>query len=91
MASEWPDLGRRLKGRLIRVIDVVSILLFDLVVLLLGYLLTWIVETTTTEGDVLLDLARAISHGTFLLLYLVWVVFDLVEFFRHEYQGSRGG
>ena len=66
-----------------------SILVFDLVFLLLGYLLTWIVEVTTTEGDALLDMARAISHGTFLLLYLVWVVLDLLEFFRDEYQESK--
>jgi hypothetical protein len=90
MASEWTDLQGRLKRRLIRAVDVASILLFDLVFLLLGYLLTWIVEITTNEGDAILDLARNISHGTFLLLYLVWVVLDLVEFFRDEYQDTLG-
>ncbi len=88
-SSDWIGLRQRLKRRFIRAMDIASILIFDLVFLLLVYLLTWIIEATTTEGDVVLDVARAVSHGTSLLLYLVWVVLDLLEFFRDEYQAKR--
>ncbi len=88
MATKRTVLGQRLRRHFFRGIGVASILVFNSVLLLLGYLLTWVIETTTSEGDALLDIARAFSRGTFLLLYLVWVVLDLVEFFRSEYSGQ---
>ncbi|RMH19494.1 MAG: hypothetical protein D6696_10445 [Acidobacteria bacterium] len=82
MGSEWRGLGGRLERRLIRAIDVVSILVVDAIILLFGYGLHWVIEKTTTTDSLLFSVARDISHGTFLLLYLVWVGWDFFDFLK---------
>lgn len=86
MAREsWRSLGRRLEERLIVAIDLVSILLFDAVILMVGYGVIWIVEVNTNADDRFFGIAKAISNGTFLLLYVVWACWDLWSFARGQF------
>ncbi len=80
--DSWRDLGQRLRRRLIRTLDVASILLLDSVVLIFGHLLIWVSDATTSSQNKFFVLAKEISHGTFILLYLAWIVWDLWEFLR---------
>lgn len=82
LREEWYHLGERLNWRLVRTLDIASILLLDAVILLFGYGLIWLVETLTDSGNSYFAVAIEISGGTFLLLYLVFVVGDLWEFLR---------
>lgn len=82
LREEWRHLSERLNRRLVRTVDIASILLLDAVILLFGYGLIWLVETWTDSGNSYVAVAVEISGGTFLLLYLVFVVGDLWEFLR---------
>jgi len=82
LREEWSHLSERLNRRLVRTVDIASILLLDSVILLFGYGLIWLVESWTDPRNSYFAVATEVSGGTFLLLYLVFVVGDLWEFLR---------
>jgi hypothetical protein len=88
MRSEWQAFAERLERRLIRSLDVASILILDAIILVLGYVILWFVNKVTSDEDAFFNVAKAISHGTLVLLYLCWAVSDVWEFLRHEADGQ---
>jgi hypothetical protein len=86
---EFDALLERVKQRLIRVLDVVSILVLDFVMIGLGYLLVRIAGHFANSGSRTFDAARKFSEGLFLLMYLAWVWFDLWDYFGEEYRRRR--
>jgi hypothetical protein len=82
MRPEWQDLFSRLERRLVRTIDVVSILVFDSVIIVGGYGLIRGLEALSGSSNPFFDAARHVSAAVFLLLYLTWVSQDLIGFWR---------
>lgn len=80
--EDWRSFAERLNKRLIRALDIASILILDAVILLIGYGLLWLVDSLTYSGNSYFSVAVEVSGGTFLLLYLVFVVGDLWDFLR---------
>lgn len=82
--SSWCALGARVEKRFIRVVDLLSIFVLDAVILLAGYALIWVVDTTTGAGDAYFEAARALSEGAFLPFCVAWVGWDPWELARNE-------
>ena len=82
--TEWQALGNRVEKRLIRALDVLSTLVFDSVLLLGGFLSLRLAELLPGAHSWLFDAARTISAWAFVLLYLIWVGKDLVEFWKEK-------
>jgi hypothetical protein len=82
MRPEWQQLGLRLEKRLVRTIDVISILLLDAVLLALGYAVIRSAEALSGSGNRYFEVARTMSGMLFLLLYLVMVIYDFKEFVK---------
>jgi hypothetical protein len=85
--QDWLNFLNRLKRRLIRVLDVLSVMVFDGVILGIGYALVRVAETLTGSGSGFFEAARKISSGVFLLLYVTWVGFDIWDFLKDSYKG----
>jgi len=88
MESPWKTLRDRLRRRFIRTIDVISILGLDAVVLAVGYAVIRVAEALSGSANKFFEAARVVSGGLFLLLYLVLVFFDILEFFRGHQASS---
>jgi hypothetical protein len=73
MRQRWNDFFDRLETRLIRVLDVLSILLFDATIIGFGYFIIHMTELLSESHSKFFDAAREVSSGVFLLLYLMWV------------------
>lgn len=82
MRPEWQQLVLRLERRLVRTIDVISILAMDAVLLGFGYLVIRGAEALSGSGNKFFDAARVVSAGLFLLLYLVMVAYDFWDFLK---------
>jgi hypothetical protein len=82
MIEDWKGLWERLQRRLIRVVDVLSILALDAILLLFAYLVVRIVEGLASSGNRFYDAARHVSAVVFLVLYLAWVGSDVWEFLK---------
>lgn len=82
MKAEWKNLWERIQRRLIRAIDVLSILALDATLLAFAYLVVRIVEALAGSGNRFYDAARQVSAAVFLVLYLAWVGSDVWEFLR---------
>ena len=86
MSADWPALWERIQVRTIRVIDVISILLIDAIIIAGGYAFIRFAAHFADSGSQFFNAARKFSEGAFLLLYVAMVVFDLIEYVRLEYQ-----
>lgn len=84
MRSEWRQFLARVEKRLIRMLDVITILVCDSVIMAGGYGLIRIAEALSGSGNEFFNAARHISAGVFLLLYLVWLYIDLTEFWKRK-------
>ncbi|MGD1216301.1 MAG: hypothetical protein ABR861_15080 [Terriglobales bacterium] len=82
---EWVALKRRILRRAVRVVDVLQILFFDTVVILFWQAVLALTKHFATPGSVFFGKVRALSDGACLIAYMVWVVFDLKEFFEQSY------
>jgi hypothetical protein len=80
----FEGLKSRVKHRFIRSIDIASILVFDAIILLLGYVLIRIVHFVAVDGGELFHTATVISQWVFLLLFLAYVGWDLYEFAKQH-------
>ena len=78
--KDFGALRERLKHRLIRSVDISSILILDAVILLLGYGLIKFVHLVAVDGTELFQMTEVVSEGAFLLVYVAWVAWDLLEF-----------
>ena len=83
--DEWVALKNRTIRRLARVADVIQILFFDAVVILFWQVILVLIKRFSTPGSGFFNAVRIISDGACALAYLVWVTFDLVEFFEQSY------
>ena len=82
MNSEWSDLGRRVEGRFIRVLDILSIMASDLVVIAIGYGVILIASHLSSPDSQFFNVAKHISEGVFLIVYVIMVIVDCWEFFK---------
>ncbi len=82
MDQEWHELGQRFLRRVIRTLDVITILSLDSVILAFGYVLIRAAAALSGTGSRFFEAAREVSAGLFLLLYLVWIFFDLRDFLK---------
>jgi hypothetical protein len=89
MSSEWEGLGHRLQRRAARTIDVLSILFFDALVLIAANGLILLLERFTSDRNDFFRAAKDLSHGSFLLLYVFWVGWDVWEFVKHSRTSSN--
>lgn len=88
MSTEWQALRGRIELRLIRVLDILSIMICDLVVIAIGYGAILLARYFSKGESKFFDVAKQISEGAFLLLYLIMVFADCTEFLKRE---SRDG
>jgi hypothetical protein len=89
MGHEFRSLAGRLGRRFIRVLDVISILVFDSAILGVGYALIRLLAHFANSGSRSFDAARKFSEGLFLVMYLAWVAFDLWDYFVEEYRSRN--
>ena len=84
--DEWVALKNRTIHRLARVADVIQILFFDAIVILFWQVILLLTKLlSSTPGSGFFSVVRNISDGACLLVYAVWVTFDLIEFFKQSY------
>jgi len=84
ISDEWAGLWLRIQRSLITALDFSRILVFDAVILMIGYGVTHVTARWTDKRDDLFVVAVKLSHGLFLLLYVVVVVFHIVEFIKDQ-------
>jgi hypothetical protein len=89
MGRELSAFGNRLRGRVVRVLDVVSILVLDFAIIGVGYGLVRLLAHFANSGSRSFDAARKFSEGLFLVMYLAWVALDLWDYFGEEYRRRK--
>ena len=82
MNSEWSGLRGRVEGRLIRVLDILSIMVCDLVVIIIGYGVILAARHLSSQDSLFFNTAKQISEGVFLILYVIMVAVDCWEFLK---------
>jgi hypothetical protein len=84
MRGQWQKLLADLELRLIRTLDVIGILVLDAVVLAVGYLVIRGAEILSGSDSRWFAAARLVSEALFLVLYLLLVAYDLLDFLRRK-------
>lgn len=84
MLTEWFSLGERIKRRLIRVLDILSILFCDLIVIGIGYGVIRLARLLSGPESKFFNIARQLSEAAFLILYVIMVFIDCWEFLMRE-------
>jgi hypothetical protein len=87
--NEWQRFAEREVRRFIRALDVVSIMLFDFVLVALGYGLIKFASRFADSHSQSFEAARKVSEAAFLLIYVAWVVLDLTDFLYEEYRSRK--
>ncbi len=87
--DDWRKLGGRVEKRLVRTLDVASILLLDAAVLALLYGVIWAVDQVTGSENKTFAYAKSVSHAIILVLYIVWAIWDVVELVRDTSRDER--
>jgi hypothetical protein len=91
MTQEWDDTKERMLRRTFRVLEVLQILIFDAVVIACGDGLILIGESLPGSESRFFQAAKVLSGGAFLVIYIVWVIYDLREFFSEAYHSRSPG
>lgn len=86
MNQEFRRLSIRLNRRLAHAADVLSIFTIDGCVVAAAYAIVRLVGHFSRSGSKAFEMARAVSEAYFLIIYLIWVGFDLTEFFIQLYR-----
>lgn len=89
MQTEWLGLRSRIERRLIRVLDISSILVCDLVVIGFGYAAVSIARHLSSPDSRFFNIAKQLSEAAFLLLYVIMVLVDCGEFLLREARENR--
>jgi hypothetical protein len=89
MNEEFTRLGTRINRRLAHAGDVLSILLIDGLVVATAYGIVRVVSHFSKSGSSIFEIAKTVSEAYFLVIYVIWVGFDLAEFFMEEYKRIR--
>lgn len=84
MKGDWLALAKRAERRLIRTLDIFSILICDLVVITVGYTVTSVAKYLSRPGSPFFSAAERISEGMFLIIYAIMVSRDCWEFLTGE-------
>jgi len=85
LSEQWVALWGRVQRRAIRVIDIVTILIADGLIMALGYrLVRFGTHFLSNSGSTFFDAAKEVSEGVFLLLYMAFITFDIGEYVRSE-------
>src|SRR6267154_2159853 len=72
------------KERVVRLLEPISILVFDALFAGIGYLIIHQTELLPESHSKFFEAAREVSSVVFLLLYLTWIVFDLSDLLRRR-------
>lgn len=83
-STPWRDLGARIERRLIRTAEVAVILILDAAVVLFVWALIFGVEKLTPGENEFFNVVKDLSHGSILLLYLAWIIWDVWEFLKQD-------
>lgn len=89
MNEEFTRLAARLNRRLAHAADVLSIFVIDGCVVATAYAIIRAAGHFSKSESKVFELARTISEAYFLVIYLIWVAFDLAEFFIQQYRAIR--
>ena len=85
MPTKWSPFRERIIRRIIRVLDIASILICDLVVIGIGYGVILVARKLSSPESKFFSYAKELSEAAFLALYVAMVVIDLWEFVRREW------
>jgi hypothetical protein len=91
MSEEFTQLRGRVNRRLAHAGDVLSIIIIDGSVVAVAYVIIRFAGHLSGSGSRVFDLARTVSESYFLAIYLIWVGFDLLEFFTEKLRRIRNG
>lgn len=89
-SQKWNSLVNKLESRLIRTLDVSSILIFDAIPASVGFaimvIINWIAAEIkgTNPAGVYFNTLKHIEHGSVVLLFLAWAIYDMYDFFRYS-------
>jgi hypothetical protein len=89
MSEEFTQLKGRINRRLAHAADVLSIIIIDGSVIAVAYVIIRLAGHLSKSGSKVFDLARTVSESYLLVIYLIWVGFDLLEFFIEELRRIR--
>jgi hypothetical protein len=81
---DWRGLWFRTQRRCVTTLDLLEILLFDAIILVFGNGLVHLTSKFIVVGDDVFQVALKLSHGLFLLLYVIVVTFHIVEFVQEH-------
>jgi hypothetical protein len=79
--ADWSGLWVRTQRSCVMTLDITRILVLDAVLLAIGYLIIRL-TALIADGDAFFLVAHKLSHGLFLLLYVILAGFDIVELFK---------
>jgi len=88
---DWSGLWMRMQRSCVTTLDLLRILLFDAIILVFGNGLVQLTSRFVAQGDKFFDIALKLSHGLFLLLYIIIVTFHIVEFIQEQRRASNSG
>jgi hypothetical protein len=77
---DWSGLWLRTQRSCVTTLDLVRILLFDAIILLVGKGILYATDRWAGANDGFFKVAHQVSHGLFLLLYVIVAGFHVVEF-----------
>ena len=83
--GDWDELRARLRQRFTQVIDLITILLQDAVILLVGFLAEFAYERWLHSSHPFFQLAISLSSALFLLLYGITVTVHVVQYVRGQF------
>jgi len=89
--ADWRGLWLRTQRSCITTLDLLRILIFDAIILLVGNGLVQLTSRLGVASDGFFQVALKLSHGLFLLLYVIIVTFHIVEFIQEQRRAAASG
>ena len=77
---DWSGLWTRTQRSCVTTLDLARILLFDAIILLIGKAILYATDKWMQANDEFFKVAHRLSHGLFLLLYVIVAGFHVIEF-----------
>ena len=88
--ADWLGLWQRVQTSFISALDVLRILVVDAVTLSFGYGIVQLTSHVTLPGDGFFQIAEKLSHGLFLLLYVILATIHTLAFLKDQQRVNKG-